>query len=309
MVDRFYEAMSQLSPVRPCFHSEADFQFALAWQLKVLNPEADIRLEVPVRVANATFKLDILIMERGRRTAIELKYFKAPLQFDHSGETFALVDAVAHDINRYDALKDVYRLEQMLGGGAVDAGYAILLTNQPKYWSQRNSVGRVDEAFGLEDGRPISGTLEWAAHTGGTNKGRERPIRLAGLYEARWQEYSRLDTERFGHFRWLCIQAAPGIQTPESTISRPGVRRVVRTPRQARNYGELKALLERTEGASVRLGFGEIESVMGELPMSARKHTAWWGNHKGNPQSVWLAAGWVVSRTDLEAEFVVFVRS
>lgn len=37
--------MSQLAGTRPIFHSEADFQHALAWEIQNQHPQAAVRLE------------------------------------------------------------------------------------------------------------------------------------------------------------------------------------------------------------------------------------------------------------------------
>ena len=34
-----HEVMTELAKMRPIFHSEADFQFALAWQIREMMPE------------------------------------------------------------------------------------------------------------------------------------------------------------------------------------------------------------------------------------------------------------------------------
>jgi hypothetical protein len=44
--------MADLAAERPLFHSEADFQFALAWLIQRQHPEATVRLEYkPLYVA------------------------------------------------------------------------------------------------------------------------------------------------------------------------------------------------------------------------------------------------------------------
>lgn len=40
-----HAVMGQLAHRRPIFHSEADFQFALAWRIKETLPDYEIRLE------------------------------------------------------------------------------------------------------------------------------------------------------------------------------------------------------------------------------------------------------------------------
>ena len=59
---------------RPIFHSEADLQRTLAWQIHTQHPDARIRLETR---PGADIRLDLLVTIDGHRTAIELKYIKA----------------------------------------------------------------------------------------------------------------------------------------------------------------------------------------------------------------------------------------
>ena len=56
---------------RPIFHSEADFQFALAWQIKERMPDCEIRLEFPP-FRRENMALDIWVPTM--KMAIELKY-------------------------------------------------------------------------------------------------------------------------------------------------------------------------------------------------------------------------------------------
>lgn len=57
--------------------------------------------------------------------------------------------------------------------------------------------------------------------------------------------------------------------------------------------------------------FSEIEAIVGfGLPASARRHTAWWANEKGDSrhsQSIaWIAAGWETTDVDMTAETLSF---
>src|SRR5437764_4611807 len=66
--------LDRLSAERPIFHSEADFQHALAWLIHSEHPNAQIRLETrPER----GIRLDLLVVVGGERIAIELKYLVA----------------------------------------------------------------------------------------------------------------------------------------------------------------------------------------------------------------------------------------
>ena len=56
----------------------------------------------------------------------------------------------------------------------------------------------------------------------------------------------------------------------------------------------------------------EIEGILhAHLPPEARRFPTWWANQKTGkrPQAfAWMAAGWLVSKVDVDAEFVKFCR-
>ena len=114
------DLMTDLARVRGMFHSEADFQHALAWQIHEASPQSQVRLEVDVaRAAGRRMYLDIWLPEE--RIAIELKYLTRRLDLTHRGERFALRDH-AQDLGRYEFLKDVQRLEVMRSMPGVCGG-------------------------------------------------------------------------------------------------------------------------------------------------------------------------------------------
>jgi len=64
----------------------------------------------------------------------------------------------------------------------------------------------------------------------------------------------------------------------------------------------------RTTNDHVRLSFSDIEAVVGQLPVSARKHRPWWANDKTHSQaSAWLDVGYRVAQVDLPGEVAWFV--
>jgi hypothetical protein len=60
-------ALSALAERRLVFHSERDFQHALAWQIQLTYPQAQIRLEPRPRRG---IHLDLLVRMGERRTAL-----------------------------------------------------------------------------------------------------------------------------------------------------------------------------------------------------------------------------------------------
>ena len=96
--------MASLADRRKAFHSEADFQHALAWQIHEATPESQVRLEVSVIPVEAQrMFLDIWLPVEG--VAIELKYKTRRLELEQDDESFALRDQSAQDQGRYDFLR------------------------------------------------------------------------------------------------------------------------------------------------------------------------------------------------------------
>lgn len=206
--DMISQALQGLSVHRPIFHSEADFQLSLAWQLQLDQPQASIRLERRP-IADIPRRLDIALTVEGLRVAIEVKYLVRSLAVPIDGEMFVLQQQGAHDVRRYDVCKDVLRLEQFVDAGVADVGHALVLSNDMGYWSGGRKADPVDSAFRLTEGRTLRGVLAWSGDAGaGTTKGREEELPLRGEYPLHWQDYSDVGVPR-GRFRVLHL-TVPG---------------------------------------------------------------------------------------------------
>ena len=80
--------MGSLADTRKVFHSEADFQHALAWRIHQAMPESQVRLEVDVmQVEHRRRFLDIWLPLEG--IAIELKYKTRGLELEQDDESLA----------------------------------------------------------------------------------------------------------------------------------------------------------------------------------------------------------------------------
>ncbi len=201
------EVMKALGTQRPIFHSEADFQHAFAWEIQRRLPNASIRLERPVSPKNRQLHLDVLITLETKLFAIELKYKKRDLECQVGGEQFVLRGDSAEDCGRYDFIKDIERLEQIVWSEDNATGYAILLTNDSLYWTRARDADPIDRAFRLHDGSMLNGTLSWSARAGkGTTASRERPLNLQGSYKPQWEDYSCPTTKSYGVFRFLALR-------------------------------------------------------------------------------------------------------
>ena len=201
-------AVERLAATRPIFHSEADFQHALAWQIQLEHPTARIRLETrPTRGVH----LDLLVDLEGRRVAVELKYLVARFEGVVAGELFDLPNHGAHDISRHDVVKDVVRVERFVAAEVADEGWVVALTNDPGYWRPGTKRDPVDEMFRLHEGAQLRGTLRWSALAGtGTTRGRDEPLILEDVYSCGWRDYSEVTSSagRTVAFKYLAFEVS-----------------------------------------------------------------------------------------------------
>ena len=197
--------LTGLAKSRKVFHSEADFQHALAWHIHQTMPKSQIRLEFPVPVENQKMYVDIWLPVE--KIAIELKYMTRKSELEDNEESFALRDQGAYNQRRYDFLWDIHRLELMRSMPEFcEAGHAVLLTNDPLYWNPPRRQDTVDSDFRVHEGREFSGELAWSPRASpGTMSGRESPIRIGGSYSLHWQDYSDFTEEPLGKFRYLAV--------------------------------------------------------------------------------------------------------
>src|SRR4051794_18328231 len=100
--------MSRLATRRLIFHSEADFQRALAWQVQLDDPSARVGLESrPGRGVH----LDLLVELAGDTCCPRTEISRCSFNGAADGERFDLPNQGAYDIARHDVVKDVVRVE------------------------------------------------------------------------------------------------------------------------------------------------------------------------------------------------------
>lgn len=203
------DMLALLSQRRPVFHSEADFQHALAWLIHEQEPDAHIRLEYRP-LPHEPLYLDLWVQHDASTSAlaIELKYPTRRLDVYCAGEHFSLRNQAAPDTRRYDFIKDIARLERVVAAAPDVTGYAILLTNDSAYWAKSLRANTIDVAFRLHEGACLAGALKWAPQTGpGTMVGREQPLVLQGSYPISWRDYSTVgDNRTAGRFRLVIVR-------------------------------------------------------------------------------------------------------
>lgn len=199
-----------LARERPVFHSEADFQHALAWA--VHTARANLRVRLETRPARGVY-LDLLVSDPrdGYAFGVEVKYLTERWEGEVGGESFGLLRQSAQDIRAYDCVKDIARVEALVASGQAHAGLVLVLSNDPAYWrpSARRRVTNAD-AFRLHDGLTLTGCLAWGSNTGAGTMGTSRtnPVDLVGTYTLTWNDYSAIPGSR-GRFRYLAVPVGP----------------------------------------------------------------------------------------------------
>jgi hypothetical protein len=208
------EAVEALASTRRIFHSEADFQHALAWQIHSADPRMKVRLETH---PEPNVRLDLLLSrpDLGRHTAIELKYPTALWSGDVDGEHFALKNHGAQDITSYDIVKDIHRVERFASSRQGWNGAVVVVTNDPAYWRVPTHGRSTNaDAFRTHEGIALTGQRAWGPKTGaGTMKSRESALTLEGSYGLRWNAFSSVG-DRNGDFRYLSIEIPSDADDP-----------------------------------------------------------------------------------------------
>ncbi len=166
-------ALSLLAADKRIFCSEADFQFALAWELQKLLPQgALIFLEKGIYVSLDTYYVDIVVESGGKNYYIELKYHTSICNWHYCGALIQLKDQGAQDLLRYDYLKDIYRLQNIANNreeGQFARGFAVILTNDrlvydaPSVFKKTLDCGfRIHDRLGSGVSKyPVPGLVAW----------------------------------------------------------------------------------------------------------------------------------------------------
>ena len=198
-------AIDNLKNKRVLFHSEADFQFSLAWELQRLLPDAKIRLEY-CPVFDNQMHIDIYILDGDQSYPIELKYKTRKIVQSIHNEQYNLKDQGAQDLGRFDFLYDINRLEKVKKlDSAFQSGYAIILTNDPSYWNTPAFQNTADEAFRIHDGKTVTGLLSWGDTMGSKTGNNRKPFELQGEYRMSWMPYSTVG-DHYGEFQFCLIE-------------------------------------------------------------------------------------------------------
>jgi len=206
--------ISELSKVRKLFHSETDFQLALAWEIQEIHKkhrDVKVRLEKKMLTSQNADKddknlyIDIYVEFKGKKYGVELKYKTKKLGVVIDDESYNLREQNAQDFARYYYLKDVSRLEEFKEKKQIDIGCAVFLTNDNLYWSDGKKKDPYDKDFRINEGRiigkeaklrwrhkdPKSGEFGPSKNT--VKQGAGKDINIKQEYYCKWQQYSELE--------------------------------------------------------------------------------------------------------------------
>ena len=183
-----HEIMAILAEKRPEFCSEADFQFALGWEIKEYfsgeNANVEIRFECPALLDGKSYvEVDIVVKLNDELFLIELKN---PTK--EGGRTTN---------NRCDMIKDIERLEklqpcnlyvQTFANSRTWKGFTIWLTDDEVY---KNKTAEVHNC-NITDGAVVHS--DYLYHSG---KKEGMPIaKIVNNYTIKWEEYKNGDNDK-----------------------------------------------------------------------------------------------------------------
>jgi hypothetical protein len=302
MLEKVERALGRLAQRRPVFHSEADLQLALAWQLQLADTDMRIRLEHRM-ATTPRVELDLLLELGGRRLAVELKYPRAALSMELDDEAYDLRLGAA-DVESYAVIKDIWRLERLVLEGLADEGCVIVVSNNRVLW-QPGTPGReaLWDAFRLTDGTTLAGRREWRPTD---KKWPGEPIELSGRYELVWRAFATVEAGVGAReFRYLILHVADGDAQnearPEVTTASVDVRTVAPIP-EAEPAGAASTMStaqrgrERAKRALEDAGFSvrEDETRRNRLlaERAGRLLTVWVATRKGFNYPFWAKTDW-----------------
>lgn len=215
------------------FTNEAQFQFALATKLRetLESDTYDILLEVLTHSEEKEIEggqkrkkrnyTDIVAINKNtnKYIAIELKYKTAEYEREYEYGNKMLLSQAANDEGCYYFLKDVKRLELLKSGSKSEeshlnkceciGGFAIILTNEKKYWELNfeNCKSRYKSlCIGKETEIKAGSELKWESKKM-SEKG--EPIKLQNSYEKTdwsWEPYYNDEKKTNGEFQFLIVE-------------------------------------------------------------------------------------------------------
>lgn len=225
--DVIKDVLNNLSQERPIFCSEADFQLELCRYIRnylVTNNIKEFKILPEYYYCpnnESPMYIDILVIVDKKWYPFELKYktkgnsdTNVLLKYEDKECEFILKNHGAHDNNCYKYLYDIFRIEKIRKDNNINfgEGYAIMLSNDSKYWEGPKNEICYYRDFVIKDNKtiPDKEDLKWDEKASiGTIKGCEMPLKFDDKYEMKWKEYgSELSKDEFKNAKMRNIEEA-----------------------------------------------------------------------------------------------------
>lgn len=229
--DQVVQIIDELKKSAFCYVSEAHIQLQFAIiGAQMRGDQFDFIPEFPGHTAyseNAEQKteFDLLVFDKktGEKTLIEFKYKtkniadkdkreKFPVVF---GNWLKLANDGAHNPNRYDCWRDIFRIEQNVKHKEVNNGFFILVTNDSAYIGKdgSNSVFCQGDDFSLMPGVHIHQTKKVDPTVKGSSAGafrKSNPIKIENNYDFEYKDFQDFKTdnvnEPYNKFWYLLVE-------------------------------------------------------------------------------------------------------
>jgi hypothetical protein len=237
MIMDIFQIIELLKSKRSVFHSEADFKFALAWEIKEFYKNCretlSVQLEYPCQMLLADSQVDkmgrkyfdILVRLNDAVYPIELKYkteeFEVKIFRENHEELFQLRKHSAPNLGRYSFVEDLYRLEAFSFSdhikkiGNFRKGYAIWLGNDPDYWKEpTRCVKARDKKFRIHEGAILEAAKYHYKKKSTKKKNIEKEFILKHEYVIHWNDYSNLSeyaskSNKYCNFKYAITVVPP----------------------------------------------------------------------------------------------------
>ena len=203
--------ISTLKENNRIFCSEKHLQTIFGYEVLKQYNDCICIPEYPLKYSDdeRTKHLDLLIKVDEKKIGIEFKYIVKKYNEEIDGVEYNLRNHSALDIRRYDCLKDISRLEELLKVGTIEDGYFLLITNDNNLWQNTSDKNVRDKEFRFYDkGKITAGTKTWLNNpASGTIKGRIKKITIHKEYNVNFKKYSTLNPNNGSHiFKYLLIK-------------------------------------------------------------------------------------------------------
>lgn len=196
--------LKSLGKERPIFSSEADFQFALAWQIEKYlkrNKVKDYRVRLEycpgISFKKTLMHIDIIVFIKEGYIPIELKYKTKEGGYTSGIDKYKLKTQGARNISCHAYIKDINRIEYLRDeykDFKFIEGYTIFLTNDEVYLRKPNKNCDYRKLSLHNETNHILRKNKYLKFNNGVCAKKYPSIRLKDDYKINWNVYSEIDS-------------------------------------------------------------------------------------------------------------------